>query len=548
MKNIITIATIALAINAFGQTSSWLWAKDIQGRITPYSSVSDNSGNYYVAGWFIDSIVTEDTINIINPNPCCEIRDLAIVKYNSMGDLIWAKGFNSGQGFAVSITIDNSGFLYVVGTFGDTTLAIDGISIANTSNPNEDIFIAKMDTLGNVIFIKDIGGTDGENATGISTDGTYLYVFGRSYSTSVNFGTTILNGGASFIAKYTNSGDCVWAKTVGTNNGFYNGLNDVASDQNGNIYATGSFGGTSITFDTLTILNSGMSYSNDMYIVKYDYLGNLLWAKSYFYNLGDSESGSRIITDTSGNLYVLGNFDAGIYLDSILIENLSFTGDPSMFIAKFDSLGNAMWAHSNHSQGTDLAKDSDGNIYICGYFTDNHIAFGNFILHHTTSGYSYLAKYNSIGIIQNAIGIGGGGNSPTPYTISLDNDKNVFVSGNFNSPDLIFGNSSLTNLGNQSMFAAKYGTLFTNGIKEHQEEQSIIIAPNPVTFTTTIRFSEEQKNSKIRIFDMKGKEISTLIFSGKELTLDKGTMENGIYFLHITDQQFHNSTKKIIIQ
>ncbi len=535
-------------MNVTGQGPSWQWAKDIQGRITPYSSVSDNSGNYYVAGWFIDSILTADTINIINPNPCCYNRNLAVAKYNSMGDLIWAKGFNSGKGFAVSITIDNNGFLLMTGTFESPSLEIDGISLTNTSVDATDIFISKMDTLGNLIFIKNIGGTSNENATGISTDGNFFYVFGSSNSPFVNFGNNILNISGSFISKYSNSGDCIWIKPIGTNAGFYNGLRDVTVDQNGNIYATGSFGGTSITFDSITLLNTGMWYSNDMYIVKYNYLGNVIWAKSYYYGFGNDESGSRIVTDNFGNFYVLGYFDSGINLDSILVENLLYSGSPSMFIAKFNSEGTAIWADGNHSDGTDLAKDSDGNIYISGYFSDSTVTFNGYTLTNSINGNGYLVKYDSSGIVQSAIGIGGGGNSSLPYTISLDADKNVFIAGNFSSPDLIFGSTTLNNLGSQSMFAAKYGIRFNLGLNDLQRQENIIISPNPVASKTTIYFSEEQKNSTIRIFDMKGKEISTLFFSGKELTLDKGTMENGIYFVQIIDKQFHISTKKIIIQ
>lgn len=556
MKKIITIAIIAIAMNSFGQAVSWQWAKSASGSTTSISSVIDNNGNYYAVGYFTDSIITIDTFNLINPNPCCTNNsDMFMVKYNSMGDVMWVKGFSFGKGSARSITIDNHGFLFIIGNFNSSTLTIDGITINNSGTGTQDIYFAKLDTLGNLIWLRDIGGTSDELAYGITSDGNYIYLFGSIYSPSVSFGTNILYGGGSFIAKYTPFGGCVWAKTVGTIGGFYNGLRDVEPDGNGNIYATGSFGNTSITFDTITLYNSGMSYSNDMYIVKYDASGNVLWAKSYYYGFGDDESGSKIVHGSNGNFYVLGYFDAEINLGSIVLQNPSFTGSPSMFIAKFDSMGNPIWAHSNHSQGRDLAKDSNENIYLIGGLSDTTLTFGSFTLTTWTSGISYLAKYDSSGTILNAEGIGGGGgNNATAYTISLDNNDNIFISGTFSSPNLTFGNTTLTNPVTQSMYVAKSGTQLTTSIKQFDETTNITVAPNPTSSKTTITFSEESLTNgtgnqhTIIITDVLGKEIKTINFTGTQCVIEKGEMERGIYFVKIIDEKKNVVNKKIVIQ
>lgn len=85
------------------------------------------------------------------------------------------------------------------------------------------------------------------------------------------------------------------------------------------------------------------------------------------------------------------------------------------------------------------------------------------------------------------------------------------------------------------------GTIETITISE------ITIAPNPFTLQTTITFNEEQKHGIIKIIDVLGKEIKTIPFTGKQLIIEKGSMQAGIYFLQVKTEQKVQS-KKIIIQ
>jgi len=74
------------------------------------------------------------------------------------------------------------------------------------------------------------------------------------------------------------------------------------------------------------------------------------------------------------------------------------------------------------------------------------------------------------------------------------------------------------------------------------------LSPNPFTSQTTLAFSTEQKNTEVRIADVLGKEIRTLHFSGKELIIEKGEMERGIYFVEITDVNKNRVNRKIVVE
>ncbi len=76
----------------------------------------------------------------------------------------------------------------------------------------------------------------------------------------------------------------------------------------------------------------------------------------------------------------------------------------------------------------------------------------------------------------------------------------------------------------------------------------ISIYPNPFSLQTTIAFNEEQRNTTIIIVDVNGKEIRSINFSGKQLTIEKGDMKAGIYFVQTIDQQKRICYKKIIVQ
>ncbi len=74
------------------------------------------------------------------------------------------------------------------------------------------------------------------------------------------------------------------------------------------------------------------------------------------------------------------------------------------------------------------------------------------------------------------------------------------------------------------------------------------IYPNPFTEQTTIAFNEVQKNSTIKIKDVLGKEIKTIVFSGKQLVIEKGEMLAGVYFVEVIDENKNVINKKIVLQ
>ena len=177
-----------------------------------------------------------------------------------------------------------------------------------------------------------------------------------------------------FFAKYNADGNYIWAKQISTTGTTeMNAVRSITMDTKGNIYICGIYEGTADFdpgTDTATLVAAG---THDIFFAKYDNNGNYLWAKSIG-NALDND-GRQIAVDTSGNVYIIGesagtsDFDP----DSVNTFNLTSAGNQNIFFAKYDSLGNFIWAKqingTGNDNGTSITLDPSGNILITGNYT-----------------------------------------------------------------------------------------------------------------------------------------------------------------------------------
>lgn len=468
MKKIILLFLIIIMLCkiSFAQVPDWLWAKSAKGESfdNATSVAVDVSGNIYVAGYFDSHHITFESI-ILTHNG---YNDVLLVKYDTNGNVLWAKSAG-GEYFdnATSVSVDNSGNVYLSGNFASHTINFGTITLKNTDTINNtaDIFFVKYDTDGNVVWAKSAGEKFDDYATSTSVDATgNIYLTGYYQGTNFIFGFDTLNNvnwalKDIFLVKYNANGNILWAKTFGGKEDDY--VKSISVDAVGNISLAGTFDSPSIVFGSDTLM--GNRYTSS-FVVKYDIKGNAIWAK----NPGNIRAYATAI-DASGNIYLAGGFaNSIITFDSVSLTNI---GDEDIFLVKYNSNGNILWAKSAGGSGWDnlhkVIIDAKGNLYMTGFFKSSTITFGTKTLTNVGDEDIFLAEYDSNG---NALWTKsvGGTNVDDANSIAVDALGNVYLVGKFMSSTISFGNTSLMNTIKGSnitdLFIAKIGSNGT-GIK-----------------------------------------------------------------------------------
>lgn len=374
-----------------------LWAKGSgeDGHNIAYSVITDPSGNIYQTGYFLDSIVLGSATLTSSGT-----GDMFIVKYDTNGNVLWAKKAGGGKDdCGNSVATDTSGNVYIVGYFESTSIVFDSITLNNSGYEWGDMFIVKYSPSGNVIWAKNAGGGRFDAAQAVTIDPTgNIYVAGWFRSPTIVFGAITLTHYPlnywenMFLTKYDADGNVLWAKSAGEDS--TTSPSSIVTDTIGNIYVTGYFYSSDVTFDSFPLHNEGY---NDMFLVKYDFNGNVVWAKRA--GSTGNDRGTCVKINPSGNICLSGYFgSASITFGTTQLFNLS-PSFSDVYIANYDSNGNPLWAESVGGNYNDevnaIVVDASGNIYATGYYESSSIKFGTDTLLSSAALNMFIAKFST---------------------------------------------------------------------------------------------------------------------------------------------------------
>jgi predicted outer membrane repeat protein len=441
------------------------WAQSWGGQLDDWvaGTALDESGNVFTIG-----TTMKDADN----------SDIFISKRDPNGNTIWSKeigGSSRDQG--LSIAVDENGSVLITGHFSETVDFDPGVGVSElTSAGWYDVFIAKLDSNGDFVWAKRIGGTLTEWVYDLTLDSNgNVYTTGRIFET-VDFDPGIgvydlivpFGGEAMFVSKLDAQGDFVWAKGVIASLHIF--PMTIAADAGGNVFTSGCFDYT-VDFDPgvgVYNLTSVGEFSCDVFISKLDANGDFVWAKSMGGSVGHTLS-EDITVDLSGNIYTTGYFNDTVDFDpGAGIFGLTSIGNIDIFVSKLDSMGSFIWAKGMGGIGGDRASgidvDLNGNIYTTGGFNGT-VDFdpGAGIYNLTSLGDSdiFISQLDSNGNFVWAKSIGGVG-SDVGGSIVLDSANNVFVTGSFRlivdfNPGA--GTNNLTSAGESDIFITKLATV-----------------------------------------------------------------------------------------
>jgi hypothetical protein len=483
MKYLYLILAIC-SFTLFSQAQSADWAKGIGTSATntgdkTNKSVIDANGNAYVVGQIDIGSVNINTDVLNNSNNSGSNGFLA--KYDSSGTAQWGVFLDCPDGGdATGIAIDNSGNIYITGTFTDS-IEVDpkgsGNMLRMTSRYlySEDFYVAKYNSNGILQWATFMQTENGSMSRDLALDASgNVYVTGEGYGTlyNNNASDSIANSGniitpSPFIAKFNTSGNFVSGtiiQTGQTNNGAK--TFDIEMGSDGHLVIAGS------TQDSLTFNPTGNSFTRvpdmtngaaDIFLAKYNTSLTALWAR-IIGGEDEDEAYAISINDTSG-IWLSGRMQNSFSVGS---SSLTSNGGSDIIIAHIDSNGTAKHAFNVGGSGTDEAFDiyveNNGFVWVTGVFTGSSVDFDpdgtTKNLNGGSSEEAFLASYDLDGKIEYALAIGDGGSSPDKGLGISRRNNAMILTGYYGSSSSNFNPSgtslTLTHQGDKDAFVTRY--------------------------------------------------------------------------------------------
>jgi hypothetical protein len=387
----------------------------------------------------------------------------------SAQQFIWTTKINSspeGIETARSVAVDEEGFIYVTGQASKTAYA-DTFTIDHPAA----FYLIKYSPEGKVVWVRQAMGA-GVPAT-VKYENGNLYLCGKYFYGGIQFtddndtiSFPIAQKCDSYIVSYSKHGKLKWARRL-TSTGEINtdGGLDV---KDGKIYVLGWFEKDALLQSPGNSINftSTAEIKEHLLIASYDTSGNLLWAKME----GGVWPGS-IVIDNVGDVYATAELQVltedAVFGEAPNTTTLINKGGSDIVFLKYKPTGELIWVKGWGGTATDLGKglsiDHENNLLMAGISWSSLVHFDN----HTWNnpgGLYFVAKINSNGeliwIRGNSInnGIGGG----NPVATAVDNENNVFVTGNLSfANDLDDGNGGKISINaNQGKcFVVKYNKM-----------------------------------------------------------------------------------------
>lgn len=479
------------------------------------------------------SITVDDSGNVYVTGGSTNLNltvDLTTIKYNSDGDSLWVRRWNRtppGNETSFEIIVDCLGYVYVSGS---STL--------------------KYDRNGNLIW-------ESPNNAG-AFGGIVIDDFGNVFvgATNSNFDYVTI--------KFNNTGNLIWQMLYNGPANYDDRIEDISLDLWGNVTVTGGSWGVGTQWDWATI-----KYSND---------GDSLWVRRYNGPAQDvpTDIAFALAVDDSGNVYVTGWSDG-------------ISEVPQCLTIKYSPEGETLWERRYPTGGAigyigfDILTDHEGSIYAAARangYDDTLLKYdrqGNLLwtgVHQVNHAFATnpprLALDNAGNIYMSSIDLGGGISKylvlkynaqgdqvwqaiyytlPGPneaYGLYADENGNVYVTGRSITPGQSYDYatvkfSQVTDIGPSSNEISGEFRLYQN-------------YPNPFNPSTTIAYDSPHSGFvTLKIFNLLGQEVATLVNEHKsagyyQVAFDAKGLASGVYLYRLQAGLFTQTKKMLLLR
>ncbi len=374
---------------------------------------------------------------------------LAMLHTGAQAGYIWARnGGGATVDYGWDVCTDFQGNHYVIGFFQGAA-TFDGVPVVSAGG--DDIFVAKYDPAGNILWVQAAGGPNDDRGLAITTGPEgQLYLTGF-FGGNANFGPFFLPGFAGtarnvFVAKLQTNGIWNWANEAG------GPLADVGTDIEANglneICVTGFFNGQ---FNCGAFVYNSAGGS-DVFLARYDFAtGAVLNCTAYGGNM--DESGHGICT-AGGNCFIAGVFNANAVLGPFVLAG---AGMDDGFAMRVDNAGVPIWATGFGGLLNDGARGIDllpgGDPVVTGRYSDTAV-FGAFTLTSLGDLDIFVTRLNGAGGVPAWAISAGGVDNDEGANIDVDPSGAVYATGHFEDA-CTFGATVRTSTGLSDVYLAQ---------------------------------------------------------------------------------------------
>jgi len=534
----LSILLLTLAV-CHAQEKSWQWARVFSdsintGQIKQLHAAGDN---YIISGSFSSQFFKLDSFTLVNQGS----TDAFVAGMNVLQEITWALSIGGPRSEDVITTTDQSGNIYLSGSFNSLQLDWQGYSMTNGGA--DDIFLAKISHQGQVEWLRHVGTNRNESAIEPVID-----KFGNIFWVH-----TARDGGTVkevVIEKINRSGTLIWQRILevdlSINSAYYHSVSDELL-LSGQCYGRKVLDDGTV-IDSLNYLTGFMLALNSDGSTKDVYVDPDLWDLSS-------------AVGWNGDIYLVGSYD----------EYNEITAEQARIphLVKLSSNWNREWIKIlneclyendffwSSSLGT-LIISNEGHLYYSGTLLESKFCIDDFSIDNTPAAdpeyISYSARFYilQLGLDGAPLSLEGYGTQlmNEGYVLSQGNNGEMLVVGGFQSDTLRLGDFELINPNPIDTFSwihwdfiFKQGypfvAAFKNGTATNASIKAtipLLLYPNPSQDYFYLRSEAFTENPvQIQIFSTDGKLLSqqNLLPNGNRLRVETAALPQGLYIVNV---------------
>lgn len=371
--------------------------------------------------------------------------DCCLVKLDASGTPLWVRSIGGGltdRGYGVAT--DPEGNVYVTGQYQSADARAEETVLPNAGD--YDLFVAKYDGEGGLLWIRTAGGKGNDYGHGIVVDSHGDVVVAGAIGEDARFGDVELTGKrAIFCAKYDAAGNLLWVRgTEGGAGGSAHGVSVDGQDQiylGGLLVGTGSFGGVEVA-----------SPNSSAMVAKLSPDGAVQWVSSAPATV--TAVYHEIAVDRSGRVWAAGMFKGETTFKEETFRSADERDYDGLFV-HYSTDGEVQWAHHLHSAATDyglgVCTDERGTAFLAGEFSQT-ATFAGQTLTSLGSMDILTAAFDAEGGLL-WLAQSGGSKGDSAYVIARHEDRLV-IAGSCTAP-ATFGNQTVEEGGAAELYVAK---------------------------------------------------------------------------------------------